>query len=340
MRTSGASSNSASNLGYCIPAVTGTIKGSDDGALAGAAPDGRRDEPVHGLSGVRDGLSPVCALGAARACPGPGGLRGRPGRRSGVGPADLGAGERPNRRCTGQQVLGPAGLRRSADGRDRPRGCAGTAGSLFTYSANPLAMKQAKQFGLKRLALVGMSCQASINGSRPARGVRKNEKRTALTIGLLCSKTLAYEGQEPVLAAHGIAIADVLKVNVKGRYQVWTRDGEYHEIPLKECTSTRGMAASSARTSRRSTPASPPAALDRTTARPLAIVRTLRCEEWVQGVVEAGFVQVKPAESDPDRDEPAETPLGGVAQGGRLRCCPMPSSSRACSRWSRRECRL
>ncbi|MGH3101500.1 MAG: coenzyme F420 hydrogenase/dehydrogenase beta subunit N-terminal domain-containing protein, partial [Thermoleophilia bacterium] len=51
------------------------------------------------------------------------------------------------------------------------------AGSRYTYAANPLAMKEAERRGLKRLALVGMSCQASINGTLQARRVNKYARR-------------------------------------------------------------------------------------------------------------------------------------------------------------------
>ncbi|MDQ3931738.1 MAG: Coenzyme F420 hydrogenase/dehydrogenase, beta subunit C-terminal domain [Actinomycetota bacterium] len=173
-----------------------------------------------------------------------------------------------------------------------------TAGSRYTYSANPLAMKEADEQRLKSIALVGMSCQASINGSVSARGVNKYRRKIALTVGLLCSKTFTYEGQRQVLAAHGIDIAEVAKVNVKGRFMVWTRDGGYHEIPLKElhpytrpgCRLCPDFAAEHADIST--------GGIGRDHDWTLAIVRTARGEEWMREVVEAGRVEVKPAETD------------------------------------------
>jgi coenzyme F420 hydrogenase subunit beta len=174
-----------------------------------------------------------------------------------------------------------------------------TAGSRYTYSANPLAMAEAEERKLKQLALVGMSCQASINGTVSAYGVNKYKRKIALTIGLLCSKTFTYEGQEQVLAEHGIAVADVVKVNVKGRYMVWLRDGSYHEIPLKElhpytrpgCQLCPDFAAQHADIATGGIGAD-----DNWT---LAIVRTERGEEWMKGVIDAGLVEARPGEDDP-----------------------------------------
>ncbi|MGH3440927.1 MAG: Coenzyme F420 hydrogenase/dehydrogenase, beta subunit C-terminal domain [Nitriliruptorales bacterium] len=173
-----------------------------------------------------------------------------------------------------------------------------TAGSRYTYSANPLAMGEADEQRLKQIALVGMSCQASINGSVAARGVNKYRRKIALTIGLLCSKTFTYDGQKQVLADHGIAIDDVTKVNVKGRYMVWTRDGGYHEIPLKElhpftrpgCKLCPDFAAEHADIST--------GGIGADDAWTLTIVRTARGEEWMQGVIDEGLVEVRPAEDD------------------------------------------
>jgi coenzyme F420 hydrogenase subunit beta len=173
-------------------------------------------------------------------------------------------------------------------------GVLATAGSRYTYSANPLAMADAEEQGLKQLALVGMSCQASINGTLEAYNVNKYKRKVALTIGLLCSKTFTYEGQQQVLAEHGIAIADVVKINIKGRYQVWTRDGGYHEIPLKPfhkytregCKLCPDFAAQHADISTGGIGAD-----DNWT---LTLVRTARGEEWMQGLLDEGLIEARP----------------------------------------------
>jgi coenzyme F420 hydrogenase subunit beta len=110
------------------------------------------------------------------------------------------------------------------------------AGSRYTYSANTLAYDEAVEGGAEKIALVGMSCQSS---SPPAMSVRKAGKvarRFALNIGLLCSKTFDDAIFEELFEAkYGIKRADIKKVNIKGVFQIWTHDGEYHEVPLKEC---------------------------------------------------------------------------------------------------------
>jgi coenzyme F420 hydrogenase subunit beta len=173
-----------------------------------------------------------------------------------------------------------------------------TAGSRYTYAANPLAMREADERKLKQVALVGMSCQASINGSVEAYGVNKYKRKIALTVGLLCSKTFTYDGQQQVLAEHGIDIADVVKINIKGRYQVWTRDGGYHEIPLKPfhaftrpgCKLCPDFAAEHADISCGGIGAD-----DNWT---LTIVRTARGEEWLRGLLDAGMIEARPGEDD------------------------------------------
>ena len=109
------------------------------------------------------------------------------------------------------------------------------AGSRYTYSANPLAYPLAIEAGAERIALVGMGCQSSAPPVMQARKAGKIARRLSLTIGLMCSKTFD-DAIFPELfeAKYGIARADIAKMNIKGVFQVWTRDGGYHEIPLKE----------------------------------------------------------------------------------------------------------
>ncbi|MHB8439225.1 MAG: Coenzyme F420 hydrogenase/dehydrogenase, beta subunit C-terminal domain [Acidimicrobiales bacterium] len=109
------------------------------------------------------------------------------------------------------------------------------AGSRYTYSANTLAYPAAVESGAERIALVGMSCQASLPGVMSARKTGKVARRLSLSIGLLCSKTFD-DAIFPELfeARYGLRREDISKINIKGVFQIWTTDGGYHEVPLKE----------------------------------------------------------------------------------------------------------
>ena len=129
------------------------------------------------------------------------------------------------------------------------------AGSRYTYSANTLAYFDAVEAGHERLALVGMGCQSSTPPMMAARGARKPARRFVLNIGLLCSKTFTDDIFEGLLEAkYGLARTDIVKMNIKGKLQLWLRDdgpsgperddgpsgperegGGFAEVPLKEC---------------------------------------------------------------------------------------------------------
>jgi coenzyme F420 hydrogenase subunit beta len=175
------------------------------------------------------------------------------------------------------------------------------AGSRYTYAANPLAMKEAERRGLRRLALVGMSCQASINGTLLARRLNKYARRIELTIGLLCSKSFEYEGMRRLIVEeYGVPLEDVAKVNIKGRFQVWRRStGEEIDIPLKrmqEATRAGCLLCPDFAAEHADIAAGGLGQLDGWT---LTLVRTQRGEEWMRAAEAAGVIAVRPGEEDP-----------------------------------------
>jgi coenzyme F420 hydrogenase subunit beta len=175
-----------------------------------------------------------------------------------------------------------------------------TAQSRYTYSANLLAYEEAVEGGAERIALVGMGCMASAPGAMQARKAGKVARRLSLTIGLLCSKTFddaIFEGLFE--ERYGIKRADILKMNIKGVFQLWTKDGGYHEIPLKEahawtregCTECPDFAAEHADLSTGGIGAFG----DWT----LVIVRTDLGRELMTGLKEAGHIETRPGDDDP-----------------------------------------
>jgi coenzyme F420 hydrogenase subunit beta len=110
------------------------------------------------------------------------------------------------------------------------------AGSRYTYSANTMAYKEAIDGGASKLALVGMSCQSSVPPVMVDRKAGKPSKRFALNIGLLCSKTFDDSIFEELFEAkYGLKKQDMVKMNIKGVFQIWMKNGDYHEVNLKEC---------------------------------------------------------------------------------------------------------
>ncbi len=118
------------------------------------------------------------------------------------------------------------------------------AGSRYTYSANTMAYPEAIGMGLSKLALVGMSCQSSSPPVMGARKAGKVTKKFALNIGLLCSKTFDDAIFEELFEAkYGLKKQDMVKMNIKGVFQIWMKDGSYHEINSRSATPGRVRAA-------------------------------------------------------------------------------------------------
>lgn len=112
------------------------------------------------------------------------------------------------------------------------------AGSRYTYSPNLLAFRDADR--AMRLGAISVGCQTSVPAVARSRGANKLAKRFGLVIGLLCSKTFSDRIYEDLLdAEHGVGRQSIVKVNIKGRLQVWHDAGDdepaYLEVPLSKC---------------------------------------------------------------------------------------------------------
>jgi len=175
-----------------------------------------------------------------------------------------------------------------------------TAKSRYTYSANLLAYPEAVDGGAERIALVGTGCMASAPGAMQTRKAGKIARRLSLTIGLLCSKTFDDAIFEEYFEKDfGLRRTDIVKINIKGLFQIWTRDGGYHEVPLKGahaftregCTHCPDFAAEHADIS-----AGGIGAFNDWT---LVIVRTEQGRELMSQLKERGLIETRPGDDDP-----------------------------------------
>jgi coenzyme F420 hydrogenase subunit beta len=176
-----------------------------------------------------------------------------------------------------------------------------SAGSRYTYSANTMAYVDAVESGAERVALVGMSCQSSVPPVMKQRKAGKVARRLSLNIGLLCSKTFDDAIFEELFAAkYGLHKAEIAKMNVKGVFQIWMKNGDYHEVPLKECHAwTRegckmcpDFAAEHADIST--------GGIGKFNDWTLTIVRTDIGRDLIDAMITEGWIETRPGDDDPE----------------------------------------
>jgi coenzyme F420 hydrogenase subunit beta len=111
------------------------------------------------------------------------------------------------------------------------------AGSRYTYCSTPLALKLAAERKLKKVAAIGVSCESTAIREMATEGIKRWSRMVKFVAGLMCNETFQYEPfiKEIVQGRYGIDIDDVTKINVKGDVWVSLKDGTDVQIPLKEC---------------------------------------------------------------------------------------------------------
>ncbi len=154
--------------------------------------------------------------------------------------------------------------------------------------------------GLSRVALVGMSCQASVTGALEARRVNEWRKRIAWTFGLLCSKNVHLRRLNHVIAEErpGALTGRLIRVNVKGKVLFYTRRREHayslkaaHEFTRPGCLKCPDFAAEHADISF--------GGLGQSDGWTLTIIRTDRGEQIWRDALEAGVIEYRPGREDP-----------------------------------------
>jgi coenzyme F420 hydrogenase subunit beta len=132
----------------------------------------------------------------------------------------------------------------------------GSASSWYTYCPNNLALADAQKRGLTKVAFVGVPCQITPvrkmqlidpgfldNGRKKEKIIDKQRgflkgfgERVALNIGLLCSEVFSFNELmvDTVQGQLGIPLSEIRQFNVKGKVQVFKKNGELVEINLRQ----------------------------------------------------------------------------------------------------------
>lgn len=131
-----------------------------------------------------------------------------------------------------------------------------SSGSWYTYVPNNLAMAEAEQKGLERVAFVGVPCQITPvrkmqlkdasyldNGRKKEKHIERQSRclkgfagRVKLAIGLFCTEVFTFEGLmiEKIEREMGIPLSEIRQFNVKARVQIYKKSGELVEMSLRK----------------------------------------------------------------------------------------------------------
>jgi coenzyme F420 hydrogenase subunit beta len=174
------------------------------------------------------------------------------------------------------------------------------AGSRYTYCATPLGLRKAAEAKLKKVAVVGVSCESTALRQMAAEGIKRWVRPVKLVIGLMCCETFDYDAFMigKVQQEMGIDLDDVTKVNVKGRVIVSLKSGQDIDIPLKQarpfanewCHHCPDFAAEHADLSCGGL------GMEGWT---MILVRSERGAEWLEKATAAGVLELRDADEEP-----------------------------------------
>ena len=174
------------------------------------------------------------------------------------------------------------------------------AGSRYTYCSTPLGLRQAAAAKCKNVALVGVSCESTAVRELTAEGIKRWTRPVKLVVGLMCCETFDYEAFMigKVQQELGISLNEIVKVNVKGKVIVTLKDGRDIDIPLKDarpfanewCHHCPDFAAEHADLSCGGL------GMEGWT---MILVRSDTGQDYLERAVEAGVLELRPAEEEP-----------------------------------------
>lgn len=110
------------------------------------------------------------------------------------------------------------------------------AGSRYTYCATPLALQKVAEMRLRSVAMVGVSCESTAIRQLEAAKIKRWVRPIKIVIGLMCCETFDYQSYmvSEVQDKRGIPLADIEKMNIKGKVILSLKNGDDVTIPLKE----------------------------------------------------------------------------------------------------------
>ena len=144
-----------------------------------------------------------------------------------------------------------------------------------------------------------MGCQTSSPPVMWDRKAGKVSKPFLFNIGLLCSKTFD-DAIFPELfeAKYGLKKQDMVKMNIKGVFQIWMKDGSYHEIDLKECHQWTREGCKSCPDFAAEHSDIATGGIGKDNDWTLTIVRTELGEEVINRMIKDGVIEARPAQED------------------------------------------